>query len=1077
MDQLINQSLDRYKIVTLLGEGGMGAVFKARDLTLQRDVAVKIMHPHFARQPNFQERFLQEARTAARLSHPSIVPVYDFGQHRGLLYIVMKFINGDNLEKMLERLKPQGKWVTLNEGLAVTRSISLALDYAHRQGILHRDIKPANIMIEPDNTHESGGALPYRPILTDLGLAKLAEGGMVTQDGTSMGTPAYMSPEQALGQKSDPRSDVYSLGVLLFELSTGQRPFPARSLTEAIEYHTRQAPPRPRSIRPELPAELESIILKTLEKDPAARYQTAAELAKALEDCLAAGLPDAKPADEQADATPTAFAGAVSLITQYQESLQPRGNSIFEGAPRPATAGGQDRIQVVLPNRSSRLLPINKQSVVIGRDPSADLPIDDTKISRHHARIEFDGNAYHVIDLDSTNGTFLANARLLPGIAEVWTPEKALRIGDTYLRLIRAQAASSAAGAHPGLIGGTGVIRADGTQIDPNQVSYSPGDGRIGLVIESAVSDNLPVLEPGRATNLPITLLNQGPVVDHFKLSVEGLPAAWLPATLPAAQLMPGAQQQVTLIIQPPRTSQSRAGRYPATVRVASQDNPNQFAETRLTLTVAPFSQFTTELFPQRVKAGRPARLTIKNNGNIQENYNLTWFDRADELQFQPPVLQLRVSEGQTAVAEFRAQPKQRRLIGAQQTHGFTTRVAPAQGEPQQQTGELLSNALISTWVLPVLATLCLLLVVAAGLIFTNLQGQARQTTATALAAETQVAGIVAGTAGARTAEALSLVNANLATQQAATQLALVESTTGAANTQSAAIVLTATQAAADSQNGQTATALAVAQQTALAQQTAAAQTAEAGAQLTANAMASANAQTAIAGQTLTAQAVLAAEMDFFTDNWVNVDSLTGGMRRLIIERESDTSVTFHGYGKCSPSDCDWGPITVPFTPPATEGTYDFGFVKTKITIERAADDRRLDITVFNDYAPGDARADTTNFYTFETLADRNQAMNEFIGWWYNNDPSNFPQLEVTRKDDFTLAFQGFGACSPSFCDWGLAEVPFTPPSMTGRWTFSFKTTTITTTRSDANLNVRTFDEYNPGDSRPNRTVESVFHR
>ena len=222
MEKLVGQTLNRYRIISLLGEGGMGAVFKGHDATLQRDVAIKVLHSHFARRPDFQDRFLQEARTAARLDHPNIVQVHDFGQDRTFLYIVMKFIPGDNLEKMLRDMRSQQKWILLSEACELIRQISHALDYAHRQGILHRDIKPGNIMIEP----EPSAGLPYRPIVTDLGLAKLAEGGVATQDGTSMGTPAYMSPEQALGQATDARSDVYSLGILFFELVTGQLPIP-----------------------------------------------------------------------------------------------------------------------------------------------------------------------------------------------------------------------------------------------------------------------------------------------------------------------------------------------------------------------------------------------------------------------------------------------------------------------------------------------------------------------------------------------------------------------------------------------------------------------------------------------------------------------------------------------------------------------------------------------------------------------------------------------------------------------------------------------------------------------------------
>ena len=705
MEQLIGQTLDRYQILSLLGEGGMGAVYKGRDLTLQRDVAIKVMHAQFARQTDFQERFLQEARTAARLDHSGIVQVYDFGSSRSLLYIVMEFIPGANLRNLLKGLKDQGKWIVLDEALHIIKQVALALDYAHRQGVLHRDIKPANVMLEP----ESSGALPYRPVLTDLGLAKLAEGGLVTREGTSMGTPAYMSPEQALGRATDSRSDVYSLGILLYELAVGCLPFPAKTITEAIRYHTQERPPKPRSLRPELPGDLENVILKALEKNPADRFASSAELARSLDKL--------SPEVAEVTAAPTALAGAVSLMTQYQNSLvEGRGASILEEFPVSPGGVSQDRIQIMGQDKTTRAVAFLTKGMTIGRGENNDIVLDDPQASRQHARIELDGSNFRVIDLNSTNGTFLANARLLPGVPEIWMPEAPLRIGSHWFRLERARRTPDAATAS--------------YAFDPSKVLSSAGEGRVGVFLESSQLS----VEPGSAITLAVVLLNQGPVVDHFKLLAEGIPKGWIPSPPPPIQLMPGQQQEIKLTLQPPRAPQSRAGRYPLTIRVTSQDAPNQIAEAKAILTLAAFSQFSTKLHPQRLRAGKNAKISITNQGNTPENFRLDLQDRAAELAFTPPQAQLQVPGGQTATVEFHAQSRNRRWFGGEKTHPFSIQVSTPQANPQTHSGEVVSRGLIPLCVPPLAIFLCLLLAGMVGLYYRNNIAQVNAQTATAQA-------------------------------------------------------------------------------------------------------------------------------------------------------------------------------------------------------------------------------------------------------------------------------------------------------------------------------------------------------
>jgi serine/threonine protein kinase len=701
MEDIIGKTLGRYKILALLGEGGMGAVYKAHDLTLQRDVAFKIMHPHFARQGDFKERFLQEARVAARLDHPCIVQVFDFGQTTELLYIVMKFIPGDNLGKMMQDLRTQGKWIDTGEAVGIIRVVAEAMHYAHEHSILHRDLKPGNIMIEPI-AHDG---LPYRPVLTDLGLAKLAGSAGLTQEGTSMGTPAYMSPEQALGETLDPRSDVYSLGILLFELSTGRLPFPARTISEAIRFHTRETPPKPRSIQPDLPEVLEEGILRCLEKDKTKRFASAAELAAFLKDCL--------PSTPSASITQTPLGTTVSLITQYQASLDAgRGPSVLKEF-NPVKDRSQDRVQVLYADKTTKAVAIKPDGLVIGRDADSDIVVASAGVSRHHTRIDFDGTRYLVIDLNSTNGTFLENTRLLPGVSQEWEPDKALRVGDAYLRLVRGDKKAL-----------NSVVLSNGTSVEAGQVYSSPGEGRAGVCLETQQL----TIQPGQAATLNAVIVNQGSVVDHFRVWVEGLPDTWTGAKPAPIQLMPGMQKNVSVKVQPPKDSKSRAGRYAFTLCTASQTMKDQVAQARGSLTLMPYYEFTSELYPQRLKAGAFGKVTVHNQGNSQEIVGLTFKDRADELIFEPPQARLTVAAGSQAVAQFRSRPKQKTFLGGQKIHPFSVQAQASQGAAQALTGEVVSRALLPAWVPPVLLMLCLLLSVGGFMVYNTITSGAEAT-------------------------------------------------------------------------------------------------------------------------------------------------------------------------------------------------------------------------------------------------------------------------------------------------------------------------------------------------------------
>lgn len=262
----------RYQIEELLGQGGMSAVYKATDPNLRRVVAVKIIHPHLSGDQEFVRRFEEEAAAVAQLRHPNIIQVHDFSHDGSTYFIVFEFIPGESLQAWLKRLNESGQQMAYEEAASLAADIADALDYAHEQGLIHRDVKPANVMIN----------VRRQPILMDFGIAKIVGGTQHTATGAVLGTARYMAPEQIRGQRVDARSDIYSLGVMLFEMVSGRPPFEAESAMTLMMMHVQDPVPDLGQLRPDVPAELTSIINKALAKDPANRFATAAELATAL---------------------------------------------------------------------------------------------------------------------------------------------------------------------------------------------------------------------------------------------------------------------------------------------------------------------------------------------------------------------------------------------------------------------------------------------------------------------------------------------------------------------------------------------------------------------------------------------------------------------------------------------------------------------------------------------------------------------------------------------------------------------------------------------------------------------------
>ena len=457
---MIGKTIENYRIERMLGQGGMAAVYEAADQKLDRRVAMKIMHDHLASQRSFREMFVREAQNASRLDHPNIVRVYGFNITGEYLYMVMELIPGGNLRRYVKQLAGEGEFIDYPEASEIIRQLAAAMHYAHGHGMTHRDLKPDNVMLKP--LPEKTPGIDYRPIITDFGLAQLTTVGTNADTMQQpIGTYPYMSPEQVNAETVDRRTDIYALGIMLYELSVGRLPYNPKSIAEAAKMHGREPLPLPSEFVREFPKPLEDIIVRCLEKDKDDRYQDASKLAEDLTGFINMGEPprsqlsafieravSGKPsrppvsdaaAEREPDAPPTPApdarqdvlvdgpptepeAGPASEDATDQPDTSPPEDDEPEGfitevqtvtldAPLPAeipddveqperTAEQRHLDCLAVCSRESsfiQTLPADQNVFLVGREPTDDIYLPGETVSREHARLERKPNGVYYL--------------------------------------------------------------------------------------------------------------------------------------------------------------------------------------------------------------------------------------------------------------------------------------------------------------------------------------------------------------------------------------------------------------------------------------------------------------------------------------------------------------------------------------------------------------------------------------------------------------------------------------------------------------------------------------------------------
>lgn len=689
MNTLIAQHIAGYRLEALLGEGGMGSVYRAVDLRTGRRVAIKIMHPHLARQPHFRALFEREAQAVRRLRHPGIIATDDAGEDDGRVYLVTEYLAGGNLTAYVNRLQWQGRPLPLAEASSMVARLADALHYAHAQGVIHRDVKTDNILLR---RLPNGDRAAAHVVLTDFGLALLLEEGDRESTNPVLGTLPYMAPEQFSDQPIDGRADLYSLGVVLYQLATGRLPFEAKSPFEFGRQHREELPPLPRDLNPSITPELEATILQALAKAPTDRFATGEALAAALRKAGAAPVANGAVAPALPSAL-TQLEGPQWVGSVHVPSRLDVYRTWHEGRFRLLVARlwGQPRIH-----------SLDTPYITIGRALDNDIVLDDAHISRRHAVLEQRGGGWDVVDVDSTNGVYLGKQRLPARNATPWSVDETLRIGPFFLRWQALDAVPA------------GALAEAPADAPPPGLLDEPSAGQNRIVVSAPPSDV--TVHPGQAATFTIELFNQGNVVDHLRLVGEGLPGPWIVQSDGAtpgvgAQLLPGQRQTLTVTVRLPAGQSAVAGSYPCRLLIHSQVEAGVVESRPFNVHIAPVVSFEIDLHPRELRGrGRrqtaTARPLIINEGNTRARYIVEVRDPADDILFDEPRQRVVIPPGQRGAAQFQLRPRWRPMLGATRILPFTVRAGPEEGDLQAMEGRLEVRPWLPYWLLLLLLLL-----------------------------------------------------------------------------------------------------------------------------------------------------------------------------------------------------------------------------------------------------------------------------------------------------------------------------------------------------------------------------------
>ncbi|MFN8375281.1 MAG: FHA domain-containing protein [Anaerolineae bacterium] len=614
--------------------------------------------------------------------------------------------------------KTRRDWGNLDvdDAIEIACRIADALFYAHGRNVVHYNIKPDNVLFKtPPASHI------FQAVVMDFGLGRLALNLGESFSGLPTGMFVYMAPEQLMGGDTDRRVDIYSLGVILYEMLTGKPPHEPQTIMDAVRIHQQEIPRPPSAVRVGLPVELDSILLKVLAKEPVNRYQTAGELAQALRQ-FQSGQKQPAPSRPAMDFAANIVPDDDTMRPTVEPPMSPRVEAsktppqpmVNIAAPKAfqankgaaVAAPAADILEIVMGPGRSTTMPMTNDSYLIGRDEGCDILLDHYSVSRRHARID-QREGYRVTDLGSTNGTWLDNTRLSPHVETLWKPGSIMRVGDVWLRL---QNEDSENNTEPfsdfsGVREVTPIEPIEHKTEPPPAFPYYGGMGRIdALVIPESI-----LIDPGSTGNIILEVINQSSEADHVVIKAPELPQTWITVPSYSLHIPPGSSKSVPIVLHPPRSSESTGGTHPFALIVTSLNNPGASTTVRCQLEISAFHEFSADLRPKIVVNEGQMQLLLVNQGNIGADYRVSAQVKAPNVTIAPTFQKVSLLPSQSVQLPISIGVNDRSIWGGSQRIPFEISVE-AEGFYgwQWQRGELLLTASVLPWVLA--ATLGLLL-------------------------------------------------------------------------------------------------------------------------------------------------------------------------------------------------------------------------------------------------------------------------------------------------------------------------------------------------------------------------------